>query len=294
MPEKEYILFCDESEKYGKFFSHFYGGVLVAGSQYKQISDRLNALKIALNLYGEVKWEKITERYLTKYQQLIQAFFQEVAAGRLKVRIMFTQNAHEPRGLSTAQVDLEYFLLYYQFIKHGFGLTYLDNAGQEVFLRLYFDQFPDTAERAAQFKGYLHALQQSALFARAKLRIRPEDIVEVRSHEHVLLQCLDIVLGSVAFRLNERHKQLVPGTRRRGSRTVAKEQMFKSISVEIRRIRPGFNIGISTGLHGKVENGWLDAYRHWCFKASTAVYNQQRTKHGQKKNPTRPTSISDA
>jgi hypothetical protein len=64
---------------------------------------------------------------------------------------MFTQNAFEAQGLSPEQRDLEYFLLYYQFIKHGFGLAYADNGGDDFYMRLYFDRFPDTAERAAQF-----------------------------------------------------------------------------------------------------------------------------------------------
>jgi hypothetical protein len=32
MPEKEYIIFCDESDASGKYYSNFYGGVLVGSS----------------------------------------------------------------------------------------------------------------------------------------------------------------------------------------------------------------------------------------------------------------------
>jgi hypothetical protein len=60
--EKEYIIFCDESEKEGKYYSNFYGGLLVGASQYESITKRLNAVKQELNLFGEVKWEKVTER----------------------------------------------------------------------------------------------------------------------------------------------------------------------------------------------------------------------------------------
>jgi hypothetical protein len=121
MQEKEYILFCDESDRRGRYYSNFYGGVLVSASQYMRITDRLNEKKAALNLYAEVKWEKVTERYLDKYRQLIHMFFEEVAQGHVRVRIMFRQNAHVPKGLSLDQVELEYFLLYYQFIKHAYG-----------------------------------------------------------------------------------------------------------------------------------------------------------------------------
>ena len=285
MPEKEYLIFCDESEQSGRYYSNFYGGVLVGGSQHKKVSDRLNAKKRALNLFGEIKWRKVSERYLPKYEAMMASFFDEVRAGHVKVRIMFTQNAHEPRGLSEEHVDLRYFLLYYQFIKHGFGLAHLDNAGQDFFLRLYFDRIPDTAERAAQFKGHLHALQETHRLKKAKVRIRENDVTEVSSHDHVLLQCIDVVLGAVAFRLNGRHKAKIPGTRRRGKKTVAKERLYKTILSEVKRIKPGFNIGITTGLKGDAARLWDDPYRHWCFRSKDSEYRRSRTKRGQKKSP---------
>ncbi|MDO8588063.1 MAG: hypothetical protein Q7T82_13640 [Armatimonadota bacterium] len=54
------------------------------------------------------------------------AFFDEVRGGSLKVRIMFTQNAHVPQGLSKADLELQYYKLYYQFIKHAFGLAHTE------------------------------------------------------------------------------------------------------------------------------------------------------------------------
>lgn len=81
MREKEYLIFCDESERDGKYYSNFYGGLLVGASQYERITKRLNAIKLELNLFGEVKWEKVTERYLSKYEILIRHFFEEVAGG---------------------------------------------------------------------------------------------------------------------------------------------------------------------------------------------------------------------
>ena len=52
--DKEYILFCDESDRKGRFYSDFYGGVLVGSSQYGRIAARLESLKAELNLGKEV------------------------------------------------------------------------------------------------------------------------------------------------------------------------------------------------------------------------------------------------
>jgi hypothetical protein len=74
---------------------------------------------------------------------------------------------------------------------------------------------------------------------------------------------MDIVLGSMAFRLNNKHKAKPVGQHRRGKRTVAKESLYRHISDRIRRIYPNFNIGESTGTQGDRANRWKHPYRHW-------------------------------
>lgn len=268
---REYILFCDESDRHGKYFSNFYGGVMVPGSQIDRINRRLNALKADLHIRGEVKWVKVGQAYLDKYIQLIHEFFDEVRAGHLRVRIMFRQNASQPVGLTPEQQHEEYFLLYYQFIKHAYGLRYLP---EPVRLRLYFDRFPDTREKAEQFKGYLRGLTQMRGWQ--QIEIRREDITEVNSHNHVLLQCLDVVLGAMSFRLNNKHKRKPPGAHRRGNRTIAKEKLYKAILHEIRTIHPHFNIGVST--KATWEDRWSDPYLHWKFVPSQMIWRSDLTK----------------
>lgn len=287
MPEREYILFCDESDREGPYYSNFYGGLLVGASLYQPVTDRLNEVKRRENLLAEVKWQKVTQTYLTKYQALMDAFFDEVAAGRVKVRIMFRQNAQKPKGLTAEQIELGYWLLYYQFVKHTFGFADMPRAEEARHLRIYFDQFPDTGEKAAKFKGYIEALEHSRPFRVAGLRIRKQDITEVSSHDHVLLQCLDVVLGSICFRLNDKHKAKPEGSRRRGSRTVAKHELQRHILKRIQAIKPRFNIGITTG--GGPTDRWAMPYRHWCFRPSEFEYDSTKTKRGQKKNPAGPT-----
>lgn len=288
MKEKEYIIFCDESEKDGKYYSNFYGGLLVGASQYERITKRLNAIKLDLNLYGEVKWEKVTERYLPKYEILMRHFFEEVASGNVKVRIMFRQNAFKPLGLTPKQMEMQYFLLYYQFIKHAFGLEFIEPTQKGTKLRLYLDEFPETGEKVERFKGFLLALQKNKKFRDINLKIKRDDVVEIRSHEHVLIQCLDVVLGAMAFRLNDKHKEKLPEKKRHGKRTKAKETLYKMILQQIRKIHPNFNIGVTTSFGGNIKRRWEDSYLHWCFQPQAAEYEAKMTKRGQRKikNPT--------
>ena len=287
MAEREYILFCDESDREGAYFSNFYGGLLVGATQFQPVTDRLNALKQKLNLLAEVKWQKVTENYLAKYESLVGGFFDEIEAGRVKVRIMFRQNAQQPVGLTDEQRELGYWLLYYQFVKHAFGFAMMPDTEHGAHVRVYFDRFPDTGEQAAKFKGFIEALEHSTQFRSVDLRIRKQDITEVDSHDHVLLQCLDVVLGAMCFRLNDKHLAKPPGARRRGSRTIAKEKLYRVIHRRLCALKANFNIGITTG--GGAGSRWELPYAHWKFTPAEFSYDSGKTKRGKKKNPAGPT-----
>jgi hypothetical protein len=277
--EKELIIICDESDKEGDYFSNFYGGVLVGGSKYEKISYDLNQVKNALNLFGEVKWQKVTERYLDKYIALMTVFFEKLRSGDVKIRIMFTHNAWKPTNLTQEDKEFGYFKLYYQFIKHAFGLQYIDNRNKNISLRIYLDEMPDTKKKSEAFKDYLHGLQNVITPKNSTFRIEKQNIAEVSSHDHVLLQCMDVVLGSMSFKLNNKHKVKLPGKRTRGKRTIAKEKLYKYIYHEICSIRPHFNIGCTTGHYIYPESRWRDPYRHWCFKAREVEYREEYTKN---------------
>lgn len=276
----EYIIYCDESEEDGKFFSNFYGGALIESRHIDGVRAKLAACKARLNLKGEVKWGKITANYAQKYIALMDCFFDLVAAGAIKVRIMFTQNTIKAKGLSQRHIDEKYFILYYEFLKHGFGLQDSPRVAGGVDLRIYPDQLPDTAERVQKFRSYLVSLASSTEFRRLSIRVRPENIVDVQSHDHDVLQCLDIVLGAIQFRLNDKHKEKPTGQHRRSKRTVAKERVYNHINARIRAILPHFNIGVSTGDRGVDGCRWHHPYSHWRFvpKQHIVVAGSKRKK----------------
>lgn len=261
----EYQIFCDESVKRGKYFSNFYGRVLVNSRDLRRVEARLRQVCDEHHFHNEVKWQRVTEQYLSKYMALMDAFFDLMAAGLVKVRIMFTQNANQPVNLSAEQLTDEFFILYYFFFRHAFGLPHCNPTGKPVHIRAYFDELPDTLPKRKAFKEYIKGLQTQPEFRLARLVFRKQDITEVDSRQHRLLQCLDVVLGSMAFRLNDGHLEMPSGARKRGKRTVAKEKLYKHINQRIRLLLPGFNCGASTGLRGGIENRWLHPYRHWLF-----------------------------
>lgn len=277
---RELILYCDESDISGKHFANFYGGLLVESRNLAEAQERIDAKRAQLHLHDEVKWQKISAAYASKYIALMDEVFELVGEEKLKLRVMFTQNYFSATGLTPAQRDNTFFLLYYQFVKHAFGLRHAGLPGTATQLRLLFDQLPDTLEKRSAFKGFLGGLNQWPGFRQAGVVLAPDAIAEVDSKQHALLQCIDVVLGAMQFRLNDKHKEKLPGSRLRGKRTVAKERVYKHILSRIRAIYPGFNIGISTGMRSDYANRWRDPYRHWLFIPENS---QVRSEFGKQK-----------
>lgn len=280
---REIIIYCDESDSKGQYYSNFYGGLLVKSKDLKKVKQVLDERKISLNLHGEVKWSKITENYKEKYIALLDALFDLVEAGYVKLRIMFTQNIYQPNGLTSYHYEHQYFLLYYQFLKHAFGLEYANTTAETVNLRLYFDRIPDTREKTEIFKSCLEGLSLYHKFRKSRIVVKRDQIAEVESHAHSLLQCLDIVLGAIQFRLNNKHKEKSIDGKGRAKRTIAKEKVYKHINARIRKIYPGFNVGGSTSKRQEPGNVWFDPYRHWCFKPANHTVDKTRGKRKVKK-----------
>jgi hypothetical protein len=259
-----YYIWCDESVSNGKYFSDFYGGVLVNSKDFEEINETLKVKFSSFDLGSELKWTKINEFQASGYMQMMDLFFDYIKAGKLKIRIMFTQNEFKRKEFTKYEKEHKFHLLYYQFIKHAFGLKFMDNS-EKNYLEFFFDKIPENSAKNEIFKNYIYSLQRLPEFQQAKISIETDAIAEVESNKHILLQCLDVVLGAMAFRLNKMHLEKPLNSKKRGKRTIAKEAVYKHIFQHIKAIYPNFNIGISTGLRSNKANLWIGTYRHWRF-----------------------------
>lgn len=268
----EYHVWCDESVFKGEHFSNFYGGALARAVHVPEVVSTLKDVKSLLKLHGEVKWTKVTENYLDKYKSLISCFFNFLRDDKVKIRIFFRQNGFRPQGLTREQVNNEFFMLYYQFVKHSFGFTQAPVFPEKVYIKMHFDKLPDKVEKNRMFKEYIYGLNTHVNYK--NLFLRREDISEVVSHDHEILQCVDVILGAVAFKLNKMDRVKDESTGRRGKKTVAKDKLYSHINKEIRSLYPGyaFNIGVNTGSLEGGRSRWTMPYRHWKFVPASSVY----------------------
>ncbi len=272
---RQLVIYCDESDDKGKYFSHFYGGLAVDDSKREPIEKELQSVKDRLNFQGEAKWSKIGPGHEARYIALVDAFFDLVANKRIKVRVMFMQNIYSAVDLEDYHVENQYFILYYHFVKHAFGLQHANPVrDRKLAVQLRFDELPENKDRCDNFKKYLAGLSNFPPFAEAKIIVPISEIAQIDSRKHILAQCLDIVLGSIQFKLNDKHKEKPEGSRRRGKKTVAKEKVYRHINSRIRQIYPHFNVGTSTARPDQ-DSTWKHEYRHWSFVPTNARVNKQ-------------------
>ncbi|HAT4274886.1 DUF3800 domain-containing protein [Clostridium perfringens] len=276
---KSLVIYCDESIKRGQYFSNFYGGALVNEIDINYVINELRKAKMETELKGELKWTNMSSLVLDKYKIFIDKFFDLIEEDKLKVRIMFKKESFKTIGLTLEQEEQEFYILYYQFLKNIFGLEYCNPTNEEVKLKVFFDKLPNKKCENERFKKYIRNLENTPNFKKANIRINKEDIADVDSKKHLILQGVDIVLGAIKFKLNDEHKIKPLGSRTRGKKTIAKEKLYKHIHQRIIKLYPHFNIGISTGMKSDNTNKWNHKYRHWNFISKEYEIDESKIKN---------------
>ncbi len=148
-------------------------------------------------------------------------------------------------------------------------------------ITVYLDEIPLNQEDKLNFIGHLYQLKDDLAFKNKGIRFVEKGISEVDSKSHLPLQFMDVILGAICFKLNEKDKLRSDGDERPGKRTILKLKLYKHINKRIREIYPDFNIGISTPIKDESDR-WFQVYRHWSFKPKNSVRDLTRTKRAKK------------
>lgn len=249
-----YVIICDESSRYGRYYSYFYGGAMLLESKYEKISNILDDYKAKFGFH-EIKRTKITTENYKDYVEVLDLFFTFVKSGDIKVRVMFSPN-DELKQIPKKE-DFSFMKFYYTFIVNAFNIFY---AKTDIRLRLIFDDLPETKEQCKHFK--------ESLMGKINLNMKPntnrawvnyDHIEEVDSKNHVILQCVDVVIGLVDFYLNTTTEEI-----QNSRRAQAKLKVWRAIEKNIYDIIPDFDV-CRTTQPVYSHKGWLGKYRHFVY-----------------------------
>ena len=70
-----------------------------------------------------------------KYVKVVDFIFDLLKNDEMKIRIFFRNNQYAPIGLTSEHKKHKFQLLYYQFIKHAFGLEYSNDTGRDLYIK---------------------------------------------------------------------------------------------------------------------------------------------------------------
>lgn len=252
----KYIIICDESTKHGSNYSYFYGGAILKENRYENITNTLNIFKEHYGLH-ELKRTKITEANYKDYIEVLNLFFTFVKSGDIKIRIMFSPNGQLDKTIPHS-LNETFMKFYHTFIINAFNIFY---ARENFRLRVVCDDLPETREQCNKFKQCLvNKIVKNDRVNANKVFISQQDIEEVDSKKHTVLQCVDVIVGLVDFALNTTEEEL-----KKSKRAQAKYAVWKRILNYIFELHGNF-ILTETTRPTYSHKGWIKKYSHFVYK----------------------------
>ncbi len=186
-------LYCDESRQdlfYNKKIISdtnkyiFIGGIMIDKNDHINIKNEINNLKkkYNLNLKTELKWNRVTTKFLTLYKEMIDIYF----SYNINFRTICIDSSKIDLKYHKDNAELGFYKFYYQLLNNWLNpnlkyIIYTD-------IKTYSD--PDVLNN---LKKCLNNKQHSNSV---------EKIYAIESHESVFLQLEDILMGATAYKIN--------------------------------------------------------------------------------------------
>lgn len=208
---RTYNFYCDESTHLPNDRQPYMvlGYISVPYPQIKQVKKDIRAIVTKHNFRGELKWTNVHETTLAMYQELVDYFFTISDLNFRAIIVNKSQIRDKDNGQSYEDF---YFKMYYQLIHHQLDFSFTYN--------LFLD-IKDTCshKKLAKLKDILSNTTP----------IRTCQFV--RSHEVVLLQLTDVLMGAVNYNLRVKNGHLA-GRNTAKSKIIAKIQKKSNCSLE--------------------------------------------------------------
>ncbi|MBU4360845.1 DUF3800 domain-containing protein [Patescibacteria group bacterium] len=186
MPENIYNIYCDESSienKENQFM--IIGALFLVREKKEKLREELKKLKLKYKFNGEIKWNKVSNRFLSFYKALVDLFISfndELQFHCIKIdrnKVNFELYHHN---------DLEegFYKFYYQLLKNKFK--------QDCSYYIFLDYKPTKSKkRVFILENYLR--YRIANYSNSKIR----KIQEYSSTQNTFIQIADLFSGAVNY-----------------------------------------------------------------------------------------------
>jgi hypothetical protein len=183
-----YNLYCDESthlENDGMPYM-LLGYVCVPYHQLVWHKQQIEEIKDKHHFFGEIKWSKVSKSKHLFYQDIIDYFF----ASDLAFRAIVVRKDQIISGYEGETYDSFYYKMYYQLIHHKLDMTKRYNIYLDIKDNL-------SAQKVGKLKDILQ-MQYGVI----------QNLQNIRSHESVLMQVADLLMGAINYHLRGERKMI--------------------------------------------------------------------------------------
>ena len=183
---KTYNLYCDESNHLENDHQPYMllAYISVPFNQVKLHTQKIKEIKLKHHFYGEIKWTKVSKSQQKFYTEIIEYFF----STDISFRALVINKSQIKTADNTQDFDTFYYKMYYQLIHHKLNMENRYN--------VYLD-IKDTlsAQKVNKLKDVLQT--QYGII---------RNLQNIRSHESVLLQLTDLIMGAINYHLRGNHR----------------------------------------------------------------------------------------
>lgn len=194
----KFTLICDESGTNDRYL--VVGALTIPRTNHAILAKELLELKRSLGFhdYGEIKWGKVSQTYLERYQKLLSWFFEKLKANNFRFRAhVVDTSARIYRQYGEGDLERSFYKIYYHLLFQSVRRLALDEDGSSVLILLddkrnrYPFQLP-TLKRTLNL-NLLRALKIKKLVANVEPRHSSGERVEP------FIQIVDILIGAIGY-----------------------------------------------------------------------------------------------
>lgn len=270
-----YEIYADEAWTHGgqplNRYWCFFGGIFGPESSLDQLNTELAKIKAAHSIKAEIKWSDVRANNVACCTEMVDCLIRHLRSNNIRYRQMFLDRAlvriARPGEAGVSELTAQ-FKLFYQFLKHAFGLRYLPPApaGDSYRILIRLDNH-SSLKHKNDLAGFVQHLP--AFWGRSDMKI---EVTFLNSTKNNRLQICDVMMGAAGSHGNKAHKRRRPGQRGMTEKQKIKHGLAMHIYNQLRQLDAdergshAFNWFETTGLQGDICNTYLMKARMWKFK----------------------------
>lgn len=192
---KEYCIYCDESSINNDNNDFMIVGAVFVDKRIKnQVKNKINGIKKRHGHYKELKWSRITKRYLPVYKEIVDYFYSIDSEDLRFCCIEVDKRKIKYNDYHNGDKELAFYKFYYELLKNKFE--------SNTFYNIFLDFKPNKNKYRIKFlnsywKKRISYYKNSAI----------KNVSSLESSKNSIMQVTDLFTGAVGHAINFQGKE---------------------------------------------------------------------------------------